>query len=164
MRTLNQAGLAGLCALIVSGCAGANPQPSPIPAQAPPPAQDFPLAGTRSAAEGTDAGSSFDNLDVVDAGLNGKLAVLRVGSQVAQNNLLTVFAGLKNKTGKRLALEVETIYKDKAGNALNAGSWILVTLKPHEEREYRSASISEEAVDFLVRVRRAPTAAAPARE
>jgi len=147
---LKPAKWAGLCALIVSGCAGANPQPSPMPAQ------DAHLASSENAGAGTDAGSGFDNLEIVDAGLNGKVAVLRVGSQLAENNLLSVFAGLKNRTAHRLVLEVETIYKDKAGNALNAGSWIPLTLKPHEESEYRSASISEEAVDFLIRVRRAP--------
>ena len=153
MRTvrLRPAKWAGLCVLIVSGCANANPQPSSKPAQAILPTNN------RSANEETDAGSSFDNLDVVDAGLNGKVAILRVGSTLADNNLLAVFAGLKNRTTHRLALEVETIYKDKAGNALNAGSWIPVTLKPHEERDYRSTSISEQAVDFLIRVRRAPT-------
>lgn len=114
------------------------------------------LTSDASADEATDAGSNFDNLDVVDASLNGKVAILRVGSQLGDNNLLTVFAGLKNRTTHRLALEVETIYKDKDGNALNAGSWIPMTLKPYEERQYRSTSISEEAVDYLVRVRRAP--------
>lgn len=129
-----------------------------MPAQAQAPVQDAPRANNGSAGDETDAGSSFDNLDIVDAGLNGKVAVMRVGSQLAENNLLSVFAGLKNKTAHRLALEVETIYKDKAGNALNAGSWIALTLKPHEEREYRSSSISVEAVDFLIRVRRATPA------
>jgi hypothetical protein len=117
------------------------------------------ILGCANADEGTSSGSSFDNLDVVDASLNEKVAVLRIGSQLGDNNLLTVFAGLKNKTAHRVTVEVETIYKDKDGNALNAGSWIPMTLKPHEEWEYRSASISEEAVDFLVRVRRAPNAA-----
>jgi hypothetical protein len=154
MHTLKQAKWVALCALIVSGCATANPQPSPLPPQA----QDALPVSNGSAGEGADAGSSFDNLDVVDAGLNGKVAILRVGSELGENKLLSVFAGLKNRTAQRLALEVETIYKGKADNALNAGSWIALTLKPHEEREYRSASISEEAVDFLIRVRRAPKA------
>ena len=153
---------AALCALIVSGCASTNPPPSPgavTTAKTQPVvasdsgADEASRAGNGSAGEA--AGSGFDNIEVADAGLNGKVAVLRVGSEVAENNLLSVFAGLKNRTGQRLVLEVETIYKDKAGNVLNAGSWIAVTLKPHEEREYRSASISEEAVDFLIRVRRA---------
>jgi hypothetical protein len=152
MRALifKQTARAGLCALIVSGCASANPQPSSMAAQVVPPTSNA------NAGEETDAGSSFDNIEIVDTGLNEKMAVLRVGSQLAENNLLSVFAGLKNKTPRRLALEVETIYRDKAGNSLNAGSWIAVTLKPHEEREYRCASISEQAVDFLIRVRRAP--------
>jgi len=172
---LMRAKWAGLCALIISGCAN-PPPPAPPPEAfpAPPaavtPAKTKPQAASASDAEtadrisngnagdGTDAGSSFDNLELVDASLNGKVAVLRVGSDPSANNLLSVFAGLKNKTEHRLALEVETIYKDKDGNALNAGSWIPLTLKPHEEREYRSASISADAVDFLVRVRRAPPA------
>jgi hypothetical protein len=103
----------------------------------------------------SDLDSSFDNLDVIDPGLMGKIAVLRVGSEIGENNLLAIFAGMKNKTSHRLNLEVQTIYKDKDGNALNSGSWIPFTLEPHEEKEYHSASISEDAVDFLVRVRRA---------
>jgi hypothetical protein len=102
--------------------------------------------------------STFDNLDVVDQALIGKLAVLRVGSEVGENKLLSVFAGMKNKTARVLNLEVQTIYKDEFGNALNSGSWIPFTLKPHEEKEYHSASISMQAVDFLVRVRRAESA------
>jgi hypothetical protein len=154
--------LAGMCALLVSGCAGTNPQspstppPTVVSAPAPVAAPAVPPAGPPDRAEGTDEGSSFDNLDVIDSSLNAKLAVLRVGSDPSANNLLSVFAGLKNKTAHRLALEVETIYKDKEGNALNAGSWIAFTLKPHEEQEYRSTAISEDAVDFLIRVRRAP--------
>jgi hypothetical protein len=149
---LKPAKWAALCVLVLSGCASADPQPSPMPMQA------AHLAGSENAEDETDASSSFDNLEIVDAGLNGKLAILRVGSDPSANNLLSVFAGLKNKTPNRLALEVETIYKDKDGNALNAGSWIPMTLKPHQEKEYRSASISELAVDFLIRVRRAQAA------
>jgi hypothetical protein len=146
---LKPAKWAVLCVLLGSGWAGANPQPWPMPAQF------ILLAGNANAGEGSDAGSSFDNLDIVDDSLKGKLAILRVGSEPSANDLLSVFAGLKNKTARRLNLEVQTIYQDKSGNALNAGSWIPVTLKPYEEKEYRSTSISEEAVDFLIRVRRA---------
>jgi hypothetical protein len=152
-RIFKQAGWTGFGALIILGCARANPLPIPVQAQ------DALLTSVADADEETSSGSSFDNLDIVDASLNEKVAVLRVGSQLGDNNLLTVFAGLKNKTGRRVALEVETIYKDKDGNALNAGSWIPMTLKPYEECEYRSASISEEAVDFLVRIRHTPNAA-----
>jgi hypothetical protein len=132
----------GLCVLLISVYVSANL-----------------LTSDANADEAMDAGSNFDNLDVVDASLNGKVAILRVGSQLGDNNLLAVFAGLKNRTAHRLALEVETIYKDKDGDTLNAGSWIPMTLTPYEERQYRSASISEEAVDYLVRVRRAPSVA-----
>jgi len=119
----------------------------------------FRLAGGCVGAS-TDEDLSFDNLDVVDASLKGKMAVLRVGSEVGENKLLTVFAGLKNKTGHHLDLEIETIYKDQYGNALNQGSWIAFSLAAHEEREYHSSSISVAATDFLVRVRRAvPTTA-----
>jgi hypothetical protein len=119
------------------------------------PAQNVLLADNANGSEGSDADSSFDNLDLVDDSLKGKLAVMRVGSEPSANDLLSVFAGLKNKTARRLNLEVQTIYKDQDGNALNAGSWIPMTLKPHEEREYRSTSITVAAVDFLIRVRRA---------
>jgi len=113
-------------------------------------------ASMTEASPGTvgDDGLSFDNIDVTDTSLNGQLAVLRVGSEPTANNLLSVFAGLKNKTDQNLYLEVQTIYKDKIGNALNKGSWVPLTLKPHEETEYRSSAISEAAVDFLVRIRR----------
>jgi len=124
------------------GAGAAAPASVPVPADA---------------AIKNDAGSTFDNLELVDASLKGKLAVLRVGSDPSTNNLLAVFAGLKNRTAKPLALEVQTIYKDKSGAALNAGSWVPLTLKPHEETEYRSSSISTDADDFLVRVRRAQT-------
>jgi hypothetical protein len=102
----------------------------------------------------TDGGLSFDNLDVLDGSLNGKLEILRVGSEPTANNLLSVFAGLKNKTSENLYLDVQTVYKDKSGNSLNRGSWVPMMLKPHAETEYRSASISEAAVDFVVRIRR----------
>ncbi len=101
--------------------------------------------------------ANFDNLEVVDASLKGKLAILRVGSNPTDNHLLSVFVGLKNQTTKPLLLEVQTIYKDKLGNPLNDGGWIPLTLKPHEETEYHSSSISADADDFLVRIRRAST-------
>jgi hypothetical protein len=139
---------AGLCLLIVIGFA-------PVAQADPPKALPVtPAASDATAASQGDSGSSFDNLEIVDSSLKGKLGVLRVGSQVADNNLLSVFAGFKNKTSHKLALEVMTIYKDKAGNALNAASWIPLTLKAKEEREYRSSSITEQADDFMIRVRR----------
>lgn len=112
--------------------------------------------------ETADADSNFDNLEIVDAGLNGKLAVLRVGSERTSTNLLEVFAGLKNKTAHVLKIEVQTIYKDKFGTPLSEGkgSWVPIKLKPHGEMEYRSASISEDvdATNFLIRIRREPAA------
>ena len=84
------------------------------------------------------------------------MAILRVGSEPTPTNLLGVFVGLRNKTSHRLELQIQTVYKDRSQNDLNAGSWINLTLKPHEETEYHSASISDQAVDFMVRIRRAP--------
>lgn len=104
------------------------------------------------------AGSTFDNIEVVDASLNSKLEITRVGSQAGDNGLLTVFAGFRNKTAHELNLDVETVYKDSAGTALNNASWIPMTLEAHEEKGYRSASISQQAADFIIRVRVTPPA------
>jgi hypothetical protein len=167
---LKHAALFGIFSLIVSSCGYPHPgpnfednanKPSPLPSTHPkPPAGVNDTAIAPASDHGTDTGASdagltFDNLDVVDSTLRGKLAVLRVGSQPTANNLLSVFVGLKNKTAHQLDLEVQTIYKDKDGQPLNEGSWIPVSLKMHEETEYHSASISEGAVDFVVSVRHA---------
>lgn len=141
---------AGLCLLGVFSCAPLLPATPPRALPVVPPASD-----ASPAAADSDSGSTFDNLEIVDSSLKGKLGISRVGSQMADNKLLTVFAGFKNKTSHRLPLEVMTIYKDQAGNPLNAASWIPVTLKANEEREYRSSSITVQAVDFMIRVRRA---------
>ena len=101
---------------------------------------------------------TFDNVDVIDTNLKGKLAVLRTGGEIGPTKLLSIFVALRNKTGHTLELEIETIYKDGYGNALNHGSWIPFTLKAHEDKEYHSTSISELATadsDYLVRVRTA---------
>jgi len=163
MRAMNfkQAGWIGLCVIFVSGCMGPSPQPepapalAPVPAPVPPPVQKAPPVSEAPPAADSDSGSTFDNLEIVDSSLKGKLGISRVGSQVADNKTLTVFAGFKNKTSHKLSLEVMTIYKDGSGIALNAASWIPVTLKANEEREYRSSSITEQAVDFMIRIRRA---------
>lgn len=134
-----------------------NP-PDPPPADPPgdPPPTTKPDPPPAASDSDTDTDASFDNLEVIDASLKGKLAVLRVGSEPTSNNLLSVFAGLKNKTGHRLDLEVQTLYKDRAGNPLNGGgTWLPLSLKPHEETEYRSASISADAFDFLISIRAA---------
>jgi hypothetical protein len=141
---------------MISVCAKADPAlPPPVGQNVYKPS---PPSGGNADVE-SDLDLSFDNLDVIDSSLKGKLAILRVGSEVGENKLLSVFAGLKNKSAHRLDLEMQTIYKDIDGNPLNAGSWISFTLKPHEEKEYHSASISVQAVDFLVRVRRASSSA-----
>jgi hypothetical protein len=180
MRALisRRSGWAGLCAILFSGCSSLSPVSSPssssvdgnLPgssgsvlvtqssATSTSSSAASPAPVTTTDTEDTNAGSVFDNLDVVDSSLQGKLAILRVGSEQSANDLLSVFAGLKNRTERRLNLEVETIYKDKTGGALNSGSWISVTLRPHEEKEYRSTSISDQATDFLVQVRRAAPA------
>jgi len=130
-------------------------------------ASGFWTAGTNES-RGSDNDTSFDNLDIIDSTLNGKLAISRVGSEASKNGLLSVFAGLKNRTSHTLNLQVETIYKDQEGNPVNAGSWITLSLKPHDETEYRSTSISVRYdpdlmdANFLIRVRRAPSATASA--
>ncbi len=108
----------------------------------------------------TSTGSDFDNLEMAPPELKNKLAILRVGSDRTEDNLLTVFAGLKNKSNRPLQLEVQTIYRDKADHTLSSGqrSWVPITLKPHEETQYRSVAISEDAADYLVRIRPAEQA------
>jgi len=96
-----------------------------------------------------------NNLDIVDDVLKPKLDLTHIDAQRGRNNLLSVTLSMSNKTGHKIDLEIETIYKDKEGNALNTSSWIGFTLKPHADQDYHSSSISEEAVDFLIRVRKA---------
>ena len=117
-----------------------------------------PVVGSPStvpAGKTSENAASFDNVEVLDAGLHAKLAILRAGSDRTATNLLSVFVGLKNKTAHPLGIQVQTIYKDKLDNPLNEGkaSWVTMHLKPHEETEYRSASLSEDGADFLVRIR-----------
>jgi len=134
----------GVSAVLLLGPAAADPSDD--------------LAGTPGAINGgetPDKDSDFNNLEVVDPVLANKIALLRIGSQRGPNGLLGVFAGLKNKTARRLEIEIETIYKDKSGNELNTGSWIHLTLGPNALQDYRSSAILEAAVDFLIRVRRA---------
>jgi len=99
----------------------------------------------------------LNDLDIVDDALKPKLDLVRIGAQRGTNNLLVVFLGLSNKTARKIDVEVETVYKDKSGNALNTGSWIHFTVQAHGQLDYRSTAISEAAVDFLIRVRRART-------
>jgi hypothetical protein len=108
------------------------------------------------AAAPADSEAGFDNVDVLDASLNSQLSVVRVGSQRTNMNLLSIFASLKNMTAHSLTIQAQTLYKDGDGNWLDGGKagWLTLELKPHEELEYRSASLSEEAQDFLVRIRR----------
>ncbi len=107
----------------------------------------------------TDSEAGFDNVDVLDPALGGQLSVVRVGSQRTNTNLLSIFASLKNLTDHTLTIQAQTLYKDGDGNWLDGGKagWLTLELKPHEELEYRSASLSEDAQDFLVRVRLPPT-------
>ena len=104
----------------------------------------------------SDAPTAFDNIEWVNPSLVGKVAILRAGSNRTDANLLSVFVGLKNKTAHAFQVEIQTIYKDKSGQALTEGSgnWIPMKLKPHGEAQYRSVAISEDATDFLVRIRR----------
>jgi hypothetical protein len=96
-----------------------------------------------------------NNIDIVDDVLKPKLDLVHVEAQRGRNNLLVVTLSLSNKTGRKVDLEMETVYKDKSGDELNTGSWIPFTLQPHGDLNYRSSSISEAAVDFLIRVRKA---------
>jgi hypothetical protein len=96
-----------------------------------------------------------NNLDIVDDVLKPKLDLVSINAQRGRNNLLVVTLSLSNKTSHKVDLEVETVYKDKGGNELNTGSWIAFTLQPEGDLSYRSSSISEAAVDFLIRVRKA---------
>ena len=124
------------------------------------------LKGGKGSSSGNDEASTsydFDNLEVDSPNLKSQLAVLRVGSERSDSNLLTVFTGLRNKSEHQLPIEVETVYKDKTDHPLSDGraSWIGITLKPHEETQYRSVAISEDATDFMVKIRRAPNGDVP---
>lgn len=137
-----------------------TPSPTPKPAATKlKPVGDPSADKPGSAAEGSD---TFENLELVDSSLGSKLAVTRVGSDRTPINMLSVYAGLKNKTAKPLQIEVQTIYKDSSDTPLSGfhGSWIPIKLKPHEETVYRSVSISADAVDFMIRVRK-PVAMPP---
>ncbi len=111
-------------------------------------------AGSDDTGSGTDLGFDFDNLEVLNPDLKESLAILRIGSEPKANKVLSVFTGLRNKTGQKLYLEVQTIYKNRLGDPINHGTWVPMTLKPHQTTEYRSASLSDDATDFLVRIRR----------
>jgi hypothetical protein len=110
-----------------------------------------PLAATDG-----DSELGFDNVDVIDHGLEAKLNVVSAGSQRTANNLLAIFATVKNLTAHRLVIQAQTLYKDRAGNWLDGGraGWITLTLQPHQKLDYRSASLSIQAQDFVVRIRR----------
>lgn len=112
-----------------------------------------------AAAAASDSSGDIDNLEIVGDGLTGKLAVLHVGANRNDSNLLSVFAGVKNKTGRKLELEMQTIYRDKDGHSLGNGeNWISIILKPHEQTQYRSVALTPDATDFLVRIRHAAPA------
>lgn len=124
--------------------------------------------GSTAAAAGqsdnSDIGFDATKVDILDESLKPKLTLLRVGSSRSTGNVLAVFAGVQNNTGRTLPFEIETIYRDKNGNALNRGSWIKLSLKPRDEIDYKSSSLSEDAVDFTIRIRRVPTVTASAHE
>ena len=133
------------------------PPPSPIP----PPSSETMSSSSDTVA----APKNFDDVEMVDDSLQGKLSVTRTGSSRTTNDLLSVFAGLRNKTSHVLKIEAQTVYKDAQGTPLPGGSssWVPITLKSHGRTDYRSASLSADAQDYLIRIRRPPTAApAPA--
>jgi hypothetical protein len=156
MRALNgkRAGWVGmLLVLMLAGIQCAPGDPSLL---------DSP-GSTAAEAQGQSTGGDIDfsKLELVDESLKPKLSLLRIGSQRSPtNNLLAVFAGFRNNTGRKLSFEIETIYKDKDGNLLNKSSWIRFSLAPHEETDYRSSSLSDDAVDFTIRVRKPLTTTA----
>jgi hypothetical protein len=154
-RTAHPGASTAASSTAVASSAGPLPQSAPAVSAVPPSSGEDATAGLypEGVSAVADTGSGFDNIEVIDTSLKTKLSILRVGSQPTANHLLSVFAGFKNKSAGLLELEVQTIYKDKTGAALNAGSWIPVNLTPREETEYHSTSISPDAVDFLVRVR-----------
>jgi hypothetical protein len=126
-------------------------------------ADSTPGATALEAASSYSDSSDVENLEIVGDGLKGKLAVLRVGAARNDSNLLSVFAGVKNETSRRLEVQMQTLYRDKDGNSLSDGhaSWIPLTLKPHEQTQYRSVALTPDATDFLVRIRHAPSASEP---
>jgi hypothetical protein len=139
-----QVAIIGFAALLLFGPAPADPSDD--------------LAGSSNPSNrgaAADKDSDFNNVEIVDPALESRIELVRIGSNRGSNNLLGVFAGLKNKTAHRLELEIETIYQDKSGNEMNTGTWIHLTLQPRQQQVYRSSAISEAAVDFLVRIRRA---------
>lgn len=108
-----------------------------------------------------DSATKPDAQYVTSSALKGRLAVLRIRSNRNDSNLLTVSAGLKNRSSHSLPLQVATVFKDKDGQPLSdSQNWEEITLKPHEVTQYHSVATTEDASDYLVRVRALPTSAA----
>src|ERR1700679_539212 len=56
-----------------------------------------------------------NNIDIVDDVLKPKLDLVHVEAQRGRNNLLVVTLSLSNKTGHKVDVEMETVYRDKSG-------------------------------------------------
>ena len=121
-------------------------------------------SSSQSTAQGgnpTNVTAALDKVEILDASLKPKLTFQRMSSHRAPNKLLDVSVNVHNNTGNVVLFEAETIFKDKDGTPLNKGSCIDFSLKPYDEIDYRSTSISEKAVDFTICLRSSPAPATP---
>lgn len=95
---------------------------------------------------------------LLDEGLRDMLAVDKVRSGLSGNKLLVVEADLRNRTGRDLEVQVQTLYRDENGNPLyyqngNETAWTSFVISASSTTPYRSQALSPLAKQFTIRIR-----------
>ncbi len=92
---------------------------------------------------------------ILDEDLRDDLAVDSYTTGFTQNHLMVAQANLRSRTDHDLAIQAQTIFKDKYGVALNTehNAWTTIIISAHGTHYYQSQSLTPNAAQYTIRLR-----------
>ncbi len=95
-----------------------------------------------------------ERIVLLDYNSRWRLRIVRHAVERDNNNLLTVKLGIENSKNKDDIVDIQTIFKDKDGFELEQTNWEPVLLHRRKVTDYTVTSLSAQAADYTVLVRK----------
>ena len=102
----------------------------------------------------TNALQEHKRIVLLDYNSRWRLRIVRHAIERDQNNLLIVKLGIENAKNKNDVVDIQTIFKDKDGFELEQTNWEPVLLHRRKVTDYTITSMTSNAVDYTVLVRK----------
>lgn len=94
-----------------------------------------------------------DAIVVLSGSLAGKISIERHETRRDLEDRMEVFANVRNRTHFPQAVDIQTVFKDYRGMAIDDTAWKRLNLGPNETQTYSVKSIDSKPSRYTVRLR-----------